>query len=384
MSERAADGHLYLDSQDAFDRFAASLAGEPLLAVDTEAASFHRYRDRIYLIQLSTRDTTAIIDPLAVPELAALGRLLADPSVETLFHDADYDLRILHRDYGFTASHLFDTRIAAQLLNEPGIGLAALLEKYLGVTLDKKYQRADWSVRPLIPEMLAYAAGDTRYLPQLRDILKEQLTAMGRWHWAEEEFALLNQVRWSVSGPPEEAYLRLKGARTLRGHQYAVLRELYAWRENAASQLDRAPFRVLMNEAMVTIAKAMPADETALKELKALSPDQLRRRGAELLAAVKRGVEAPAESLPVFERTRRPPPDLAYEARLERLKAVRNKVAEQIPLAPGVLCANGMLEAISRLEPKGVADLAQVEGMRRWQIEVLGEALVQAVAVKAG
>lgn len=380
MSERAADGHLYLDSQDAFDRFAASLAGEPLLAVDTEAASFHRYRDRIYLIQLSTRDTTAIIDPLAVPELSALGRLLADPSVETLFHDADYDLRILHRDYGFTASHLFDTRIAAQLLNEPGIGLAALLEKYLGVTLDKKYQRADWSVRPLIPEMLAYAAGDTRYLPQLRDILKEQLTAMGRWHWAEEEFALLNQVRWSASGPPEEAYLRLKGARTLRGHQYAVLRELYAWRENAASQLDRAPFRVLMNEAMVTIAKAMPADETALKELKALSPDQLRRRGAELLAAVQRGVQAPVESLPVFERTRRPPPDLAYEARLERLKAVRNKVAEQIPLAPGVLCANGMLEAISRLEPKSVADLAQVEGMRRWQIEVLGEALVQAVA----
>jgi len=380
VSERAADGHLYLDSQDAFDRFAASLAGEPLLAVDTEAASFHRYRDRIYLIQLSTRDTTAIIDPLAVPELSALGRLLADPSVETLFHDADYDLRILHRDYGFTASHLFDTRIAAQLLNEPGIGLAALLEKYLGVTLDKKYQRADWSVRPLIPEMLAYAAGDTRYLPQLRDILKEQLTAMGRWHWAEEEFALLNQVRWSASGPPEEAYLRLKGARTLRVHQYPVLRELYAWRENAASQLDRAPFRVLMNEAMVTIAKAMPADETALKELKALSPDQLRRRGAELLAAVQRGVQAPVESLPVFERTRRPPPDLAYEARLERLKAVRNKVAEQIPLAPGVLCANGMLEAISRLEPKSVADLAQVEGMRRWQIEVLGEALVQAVA----
>src|SRR5690606_36613171 len=223
---------------DAFDRFAASLAGEPLLAVDTEAASFHRYRDRIYLIQLSTRDTTAIIDPLAVPELSALGRLLADPSVETLFHDADYDLRILHRDYGFTASHLFDTRIAAQLLNEPGIGLAALLEKYLGVTLDKKYQRADWSVRPLIPEMLAYAAGDTRYLPQLRDSPKEQLTAMGRRHWPEEEYALLNQVRWSASGPPEEAYLRLKGARTLRVHQYPVLRELYAWRENAASQLD--------------------------------------------------------------------------------------------------------------------------------------------------
>src|SRR5690606_36734059 len=107
---------------------------------------------------------------LAVADLAVFGRLLADRAVEVIFHDADYDLRILHRDYGFTATSLFDTRIAAQLLNEPGIGLAALLEKYLGVKLDKKFQRADWSVRPLLPGMLEYAADDTRYLPQLRDI----------------------------------------------------------------------------------------------------------------------------------------------------------------------------------------------------------------------
>ena len=378
MTDTGTAGDLYLDTQPAVDAFLGGLRGVPLLAVDTEAASFHRYRDRIYLIQLSTRDRTAVIDPVAVPDLAALGALLADPAVETLFHDADYDLRILHRDYGFTARNLFDTRIAAQLLNEPGIGLAALLEKYLGVTLDKKYQRADWSVRPLLPEMLAYAADDTRYLAQLRDILKEQLTGMGRWHWAEEEFQLLEQVRWSVNGPPEEAYLRLKGARTLRGHQLAVLRELFAWREGVASQLDRAPFRVLMNDAMLSIAKAMPADETALKELKALSPDQLRRRGADLLAAVARGVAAPADSIPVFERGRRMAPDLAYEARLERLKAARNQAAEALPLASGVLCANGILEAIARLEPKGVADLAQVEGMRRWQVEVLGAALVKA------
>jgi len=156
------------------------------------------------------------------------------------------------------------------------------------------------------------------------------------------------------------------------------LRELFAWRESVASQLDRAPFRVLMNEAMITIAKAMPADEVALRDLKALSPDQLRRRGAELLQSVARGVQAPTESIPVFERIRRPAPDLAYEARLERLKTVRNAVAERIPLAPGVLCANGILEAIARLEPKSTADLANVEGMRRWQREVLGEELVAA------
>lgn len=212
-------------------------------------------------------------------QLTTFGRLLSDRRIEKIFHDADYDLRILHRDYGFQASHLFDTRIAAQLLNEPGIGLAALLQKYLGVTLDKKYQRADWSLRPLLPGMLAYAADDTRYLPRLRDLLKQELERLGRWSWAEEEFALLEEIRWTPTGPPEEAYLRLKGARLVRGPQLAVLRELHLWRESVASQLDRAPFRVLQNESLIAIAKAMPGDLEALRELKALSPEQLRRRG---------------------------------------------------------------------------------------------------------
>jgi ribonuclease D len=182
-----------------------------------------------------------------------------------------------------------------------------------------------------------------------------------------------------VAGPPEEAYLRLKGARTLRGHQLAVLRELFAWRERVAAELDRAPFRVLMNEALIGIAKGLPADETALRELKVLSSEQLRRRGPELLEAVARGLGAPPDSIPVFERTRRPAPDLPYEARLERLKSARNAAAERIPLAPGVLCPNGLLEAIARLEPSSVEQLGEVEGMRNWQREILGEDLLKAV-----
>lgn len=157
-----------------------------------------------------------------------------------------------------------------------------------------------------------------------------------------------------------------------------MLRELFAWREKVAAQLDRAPFRVLMNEAMLAIAKALPTDEVALRDLKALSPEQLRRRGTELLDAVTRGTSAPLESIPVFERSRRPAADPSFDARLERLKVARNAAAERLQLAPGVLCANGILEAIARLNPAGPDQLTEIEGMRNWQREVLGEELVKA------
>jgi ribonuclease D len=365
------------DSQ--FARVIERLGREPLLAVDTEAASFHRYHDRIYLIQLSSRSETAVVDPLAVKDLSALGVALVAPEIEIIFHDADYDLRILDRDYRFRATHLFDTRVAAQLLNEPGIGLAALLEKYQSVRLDKRFQRADWSLRPLQSGMLEYAADDTRFLPALRDLLKERLEAAGRWEWAKEEFLALESIRWTDPGLQEEAYLRVKGVRVLKGKQLAVMRALFAWRERVASQLDRAPFRVLHNDVLLAVAKAMPGDLASLREAARLSPDVLRRRGPDLLEAVAAGLAAPADSIPTFERVRRPPPDPEFDARLERLKAARNALATRLELAPGVLCPNGILEAVARLNPARVADLAAVTEMRAWQREVLGRELLEAL-----
>jgi ribonuclease D len=367
-----------IQTEAELSELAERLRPEPLLAVDTEAASFHRYLDRVYLLQISSRAETAVVDPLATGGLGPIGELLDDPAIEIVFHDADYDLRLLHREYGFTALNLFDTRIAAQLLNEPGIGLAALLEKYLDVKLDKRFQRADWSARPLSPEMLSYAASDTRYLPQLRDILRDRLIERGRLGWAQEEFALLEDIRPAAADQAEPGWLRLKGAKALRGRELAILREIWEWREGMARRADKATFRILNNEPMLAMAKNPPTEVAALKTIPGVSSDQAERRGRDLLAAVKRGLELPEADLPRLTRTPRRPPDLAYELRLERLKAERNLLALKYDLPPGVVCPNGTLEAIARVDPKTPDEMAAVPELRRWQLREFGGELLAA------
>jgi ribonuclease D len=351
------------------------------VAFDTESASFHRYVDRVYLIQLSTDSRTALVDPLKVADLSEIGVILADPTIEVAFHDADYDLRVLDRDYGFRARHIFDTRIAAQLAGEPAVGLGSLLERHFGVRLDKRYQRADWSERPLTPEMLAYAADDTRFLLRLRDLLAAELDRMGRRHWLDEECARLEQVRWGAGRTDNgEGYLRLKGAKTLRPRALAVLERLYAWRDSVARALDRAPFRILSSHALVAIAKTQPRDLQALAAIHGVGRTTLQRHGHALLAAVAEGLDAPADRLPVVPRTRRPSPNPEYDARLERLKAVRTAAAQRIDMDPGLLCPNGTLQAIARLAPAAGPELDTVGELRRWQREVIGDATLVAAA----
>ncbi len=355
------------------------LAATGLLAVDTEAASFHKYLDRVYLLQLSTRDETFVVDPLAVKDLSAFGATLADPAVEVVFHDADYDLRLLHHEFGFKATHLFDTRVAAQLLDEPGIGLAALLEKYLQVNVDKRFQRADWSIRPLSAEMLAYAAGDTRNLAELRDILRNRLMELGRLAWAEEEFVVMEGARWDIGEAAEPGWLRLKGAKLLKPRELAVLRSVHQWRDEQARKLDRAAFRILNNEPILAMAKAPPRDMESLKRIPGIGPDQAERRGRQILAAVEEALAIPDSDLPRLERAPRRAADPALDARLERLKLARNRLAARYPLQPGVLCPNGTLEAIARTNPKNLEALATTPAIRRWQVAEIGAELLAAL-----
>ncbi len=370
----------YVRSNEELAALMRRVAREPLVALDTEAASFHRFVDRIYLIQLSSHRETAIIDPLTVTEVSGLGALLADPAVEVVFHDADYDLRILDRDYGFHARHLFDTRIAAHLLGEPAVGLAALLEKHVGVSLDKKYQRADWSRRPLPPEMLEYAATDTCYLLALRERLRDELEARGRLSWAEEEFERLEGVRWTPAEANGGAYLRMKGARALSRRSLAILRELLPWRDSIAAELDRASFRVVSNEALLALSAAPPRSSEELAKVRGLSPRLVSERGAALLVVIERGLSVPEKDLPRFPRSERHVADPVFDQAVDRLKRVRNEMAERLGLDPGVLCPKGTLEAVARARPKAPAALGEVHEIRKWQVGLLGADFLKALA----
>ncbi len=368
----------YVSSPAEADSSLASIADTPAIAVDTEGASFHRFVDRIYLLQLSTRTQTAILDPLSIGKPEGLGRLLEDEGVEVVFHDADYDLRLLHQDYGWQATHIFDTRIAAQLLGIRAFGLAALLERYFGIKLEKKHQRADWSMRPLPQDMLDYAAQDTMYLLDLRDRMRSDLEDAGRIGWAEEEFRRLEGTHWT-SEPDGNGFLRIKGTRDLNRRQLAIFRELVAWRDEVARELDRATFRVAGNEALLEVSRQAPRSLDALTSIRGVPRGIAGRRGKDILHAVERGLAVPEGELPRFPRAPRWERDPDFDARVTRLRSVREAAANRLSLDPGVLISRDRLETIARLRPQSMEELLAVPELRRWQAAELGEAVLEAV-----
>jgi len=375
---------VYLDTPETVDSFLASInpsadsVESRSIALDTEGASFHRFVDRIYLLQLSTRERTAIIDPIPIGRPAALGEILENPTIEIVFHDADYDLRLLQQDYKWHVRNIFDTRVAAQLLGLRAFGLAALLERYFGVKLDKKHQRADWSMRPLTQGMLDYAAQDTIHLLELRDKLEHELERAGRLDWAREEFSLLEGTRWSDEDAAD-AFLRVKGARDLSRRELAVLRELVQWRDGVAELLDRATFRVVGNEQLLEIARRQPGAMDQLSNIKGVPRGMIEARGRELIDAVARGLAVPEDALPKFPKAPRWDRDPDFDARVGALKTIRDAAATRLDLDPGVLCARDRLEAVARKNPSNVEELADVRELRAWQRGVLGEDFLKAL-----
>jgi ribonuclease D len=287
-------------------------------------------------------------------------------------------LRLLQQDYRWNVRNIFDTRVAAQLLGLRAFGLAALLERYFGVKLDKKHQRADWSMRPLPQGMLDYAAQDTIHLLELRDRLKHDLERAGRWEWAREEFSLLEGTKWG-DDDSANAFLRIKGARDLTRRELAILRELVPWRDAIARQLDRATFRVDGNEQLLDIARQQPPTRDALAAIRGMPRALLEARGHEVLDAVERGLAVPEAELPRFPKAPRWDRDPDFDLRVSALKTVRDEAATRLDLDPGVLCSRDRLEAVARKNPRTRDELETIVELRQWQRAVLGESFLTAL-----
>ena len=360
--------------------FAAELARFDTIAVDLEADSLHCYQEKVCLLQFTTPERTALIDPLAGGDLSSLGPVLADPAIRKLFHAADYDIRSLNRDFGFEVNGLFDTMIACQFLGEEKVGLADALAKYFGVELDKQYQRADWSLRPLPPEMIRYAAEDTAHLHRLAALLEGKLRDKGRLEWVAEEFGILEQGRFASGDGP--LFLRFKGAAPLRPRQLAILEELLQWRDGEARKRDRPLFKILGNKPLLALAQAPPQSVQGIAAIEGISPRQADRYGKALLAAITAGLDLADGELPVFPRKERRLRDPDVEARLALLKQWRQEKAAALELDPGVLINNVLLEELARRNPAKEAALADTPGLKNWQRRELGAEIVARLAAK--
>jgi len=264
---------------------AETLAGEPVIALDTESNSFHVYRERVCLIQISSRTRDWVVDPLST-DPRPLGPVLATASALVL-HGADYDVRCLKREYGFTLPGLFDTMVAARRLGRAGLGLSALVEQHFGVRLAKDYQRSDWGRRPLTAEQVSYAALDTHFLLPLHDLLVRELNErrMVDDAWQESARVAAVEPRPKVFDP--EGWRRVKGARDLDAAGRAILRALWIAREDRASALDRPPFKVMPEQTMLEVARRKPRSEEELLRVSGFTPVVLRRMGDAALAALR-------------------------------------------------------------------------------------------------
>jgi ribonuclease D len=367
----------WIDAQPALDRELSVLAQQPRVAVDTEADSLHSYFDKVCLIQISTPADDLVIDPLAGVNLETFGALLANPEITKVLHGGDYDLRIMNRDFGFTVRNLIDTSVCAQLLGYEGIGLAALLDRHFGVKLNKVHQRADWSMRPLSREMLDYASMDTHYLIELADKLRAELEASGRWEWALEEFARMESIRFREADEDAEPWRKMKGLGGLDRRAMGIVRELHGWRDQLARKADRPAFKVLGNDTILEIAKARPVAHRDLAQLGAVSRYHSDRYGRELAQIVKRVMELPESELPEKGEAKPWIRDKALEARVDRLKRVRDKVAKELSVDPSVVAPRHVMTAVAT---SGSLD---VPNMREWQKRLLGDAFLAALQPEA-
>ncbi len=375
MKDEKPHSHILVEKRKDLSLLAADLEKEPVIAVDLEADSMFHYQEKVCLLQISTPSKNILVDPLALGNLSPLAPVFADPNIKKVFHGADYDIRSLHRDFDIEVNCLFDTQIAAGFLGARELGLAGLLKDRFGVTLQKKYQKKDWSQRPLPIAMLEYAVSDTLHLLPLAGLLEEELRAKGRLYWVEEECHILSKVRANLNND-NPLFLKFRGAGKLDTRSLAVLEAILKFRDHIASRQDRPLFKVLGAAPVLEMVKKKPRTKKALQEIRGLGAGQIKTFGPSLLTVIRKALGLPEDALPIYPKKA----GYGYDQkepkvseRVQALKEWRNKVADDLGIDRSLVTTTAQIKAMAMANPKEPKDIQAIAGMRNWQSRVFGE-----------
>ena len=352
---------LVIDTDQQLASFVELLRGADWVAIDTEADSLHSYPEKLCLLQIAIPGHVDLVDVLAGSSLDPLWNVLKGR--ELLMHGADYDLRLLKGGHDFVPTSIFDTMLAARLVGRPRFGLGDLVQDYLGISLEKSSQKANWARRPLTPKMTEYALNDARYLEPLVEKLRSELRAKGREGWHQQECAQLIVDNTRLTGPDPERVWRIKGSNKLQPHALAILRELWHWREKEAARLDRPPFFVLAHDRMIGLADAASNGQTLDHLLpRRISP---RRREA-ILNAIKKGKSVPEDECPQrIKSAQRRNVSGQQKKRFGELINRRDQHAESLGIDPTLIANRATLMALANSVEENADNLLG------WQREIL-------------
>lgn len=366
----------FIETDQELIELSSLLAGKKMVAVDLEADSMFHFREKVCLLQIGTGDAVYIIDPFIVSAFESLKPVFKNPEIQKVFHGADYDVRSLYRDFGIEIENLFDTEIASRFLCLKETGLDSVIKNRFGIGLDKKYQKKDWSQRPLSDEMLEYAAFDVVFLIQLAQEFQQKLESLGRLDWVREECELLSRVRPQENGI-EPFFKRFKGAGRLDRRSLAILEGILQFRFEIAEKRDRPPFKILGNESILKMAMMRLDNHDRLMESRLLSIKQLHMYGDDLIRIVREAMTIPDQMLPRYPRTRMEPPAPGLPQRIKKLKTWRDTVAESIPIDPPLLMKNAVVSLVAVKMPRTRDELLSIPEMKSWQISLIGSDLIK-------
>jgi ribonuclease D len=363
---------VWIDTPAGIDDVVKACRSSDHFALDTEADSLHSYFHKVCLIQVTAAYQHFLIDPLTLDHqsLSPLWQVVADPALPVIMHGADYDIRVLDRDFGARIGGLLDTQVMAQMLGEQKTGLGVLLAHELGITLNKKFQRANWGQRPLSDALLRYATADTAFLDALYTCFRKRLEALDRWQWVIEDCSRLETVRHVQPVPDPLAFERIKGARSLKGRARNRCFSLHGWREQVAQDQDLPPFKILGNQALLHLAQSPPADRRQLARQSGISSRLVRQWGKQVLACLQQPSVAP-------ERQRRKSTSQhTSPQRTKRLLEVRDKIASELELDPGLVCPKALIQDVAAKGPTSSTEELEARGLSGWRLELLGESFL--------